>query len=62
MFSKTPTGRASKGSVSIISSNNRLQLRFSYGGKRHYLSTGLPDLPANRKMAQLRAAEIEQNR
>ena len=61
MFSKTPTGRASKGSVSVISSNNRLQLRFSYGGKRHYISTGLPDSPANRKLAELKAAQIEQD-
>lgn len=61
MFSKTPTGRASKGSVSVISSNNRLQLRFSYGGKRHYVSTGFADTPANRKLAQLKAAQIEQD-
>ncbi|HEY9598081.1 MAG TPA: DUF3596 domain-containing protein, partial [Cyanophyceae cyanobacterium] len=61
MFSKTPTGRASKGSVSILSSNGRLQLRFSYGGKRHYLSTGLADIPANRKLAELKASEMEKD-
>ncbi|MGK7938041.1 MAG: site-specific integrase, partial [Xenococcaceae cyanobacterium] len=41
MYSQTPTGKASKGSVVIINSNGRLQLRFSYCGKRHYISIGL---------------------
>ena len=35
--------RHSKGTVAIIISNDRLQLRFNYGGKRHYLSLGLSD-------------------
>ncbi|MGL5064106.1 MAG: Arm DNA-binding domain-containing protein [Microcoleus sp.] len=61
MYSKTLTGRASKGSVSILSSNNRLQLRFRYEGKRYYVSTGLTDTPANRKLAQLKASGIEQD-
>lgn len=61
MYSKTPTGRASKGSVSILSSNGRLQLRFNYGGKRHYISTGLADTLANKKLAELRASEIEKD-
>ena len=42
-------------------SYSRLQLRFNYGGKRHYLSTGLADTVANRKLAELRAAEIEKD-
>ncbi|WP_292860819.1 DUF3596 domain-containing protein [Nostoc sp. LPT] len=61
MFSKTPTGRASKGSVSIINSNDRLQLRFRYRGKRYYISTGLADTLNNRKLAQLKASEIEKD-
>ena len=61
MYSQTPTGQASKGSVVIINSNGRLQLRFSYGGKRHYISIGLPDSPTNRKLAELRASEIEKD-
>ena len=61
MFSRTPTGRASKGSVSIINTHDRLQLRFSYGGKRHYVTLGLPDTVANRKLAELKAAEIEKD-
>lgn len=61
MFSKTPTGRASKGSVSVIISNSRLQLRFRYRGERYYISTGLADTPNNRKLAELRASEIEKD-
>ncbi|MHC5733192.1 MAG: Arm DNA-binding domain-containing protein, partial [Nostoc sp.] len=61
MFSKTPTGRASKGSVSILNSNDRLQLRFRYRGKRYYISTGLADTPNNRKLAELKASEIEKD-
>ncbi|WP_392479326.1 Arm DNA-binding domain-containing protein [Nostoc sp. C110] len=61
MFSKTPTGRASKGSVSIINSHERLQLRFRYQSKRYYISTGLADTPANRKLAELKASEIEKD-
>lgn len=59
MYSKTPTGKNSKGSVSILSSNDRLQLRFRYGGKRHYLSFGLPDTKNNRKAAERLASQIE---
>lgn len=59
MFSKTPTGKASKGSVQIVTSHNRLQLRFRFGGKRHYLSIGLPDTQVNRKLAEAKARQIE---
>jgi len=61
MYAKTPTGRASKGSVSIRVSNGRLQLQFRYAGKRHYLSLGLPDTPESRKLAILKASEIEKD-
>lgn len=61
MYSKTPTGRSSKGSVSVLSSNGRLQLRFNFGGKRHYISTGLAETLRNRKIAELRAADIERD-
>lgn len=59
MYSKTPTGKASKGSVVIITSNDRLQLRFRFAGKRHYLSLGLPETRENRKLAEMKAREIE---
>lgn len=46
-------------SVSIIVSRGWLQLRFSYGGKRHYISVGLWDTPTNRKIADAKAKLIE---
>lgn len=48
-----------KGSVSIVSSNDRLQLHFRVGGKRHYLSLGLTDTVQNRKLAEAKAKQIE---
>lgn len=59
MYSKAPTGKASKGSVSILVSNGRLQLRLRYAGKRHYISLGFSDTPQNRKLAEMKAREIE---
>lgn len=59
MYSDTPQQKASKGSVQVIISNGRLQLRFRYGGKRHYLSLGLPDSKINRKAAEAKARQIE---
>ncbi|WP_460192722.1 Arm DNA-binding domain-containing protein [Thermosynechococcus sp. FA-CM-4201] len=51
--------RASKGSVSIKVSNGRLQLYFSYQGQRHYLSLGLDDTEPARRIAEMRARQIE---
>jgi integrase len=59
--------KASKGTVQIKTSNvrkawatpNRLQLVFSFGGKRHYLSTGFTDTKANRKLAEMKSRQIE---
>jgi integrase len=59
MSPKTSPTQASKGSVQIKVSNGRLQLVFSYAGKRHYLSTGLADTPTNQKLAARKAAIIE---
>lgn len=61
MYSDITTGKALKGSVQIKSSNNRLQLVFSFGGKRHYLSTGHPDTSQYRQLAQMKASEIEKD-
>jgi hypothetical protein len=61
MYSTKPSSRARKGSVKVFSSNGRLQLRFSYGGKRHYVSTGYPDEPQYRQMAEIKAKEIEKD-
>lgn len=61
MQPKTSTQKSAKGSVVIFTSHNRLQLRFRFGDKRRYLSLGLSDTPLNRKFAELKAAEIEQD-
>jgi integrase len=50
-----------KGQISILSSNNRLQLRFTYQGKRQYLSLGLPDTPTNRALAEVKAQALSQD-
>ncbi len=52
------SGKSSKGTVRVIASDNRLQIRFRWGGKRHYLSTGLPDTPVNRIAAERKASDI----
>lgn len=59
MYSKTPTGKASKGTVTVIASNSRLQLRFRHAGERQYISIGLSDSPEGRKLAEMKAQEIE---
>ena len=51
--------KASKGTVRIKTSNDRLQLVFSHGGKRHYLSLGLPDTKLNQRAAEAKAKLIE---
>lgn len=59
MHSKNSLGKASKGSVCLKISNERIQLVFTVAGKRYYLSTGLADTPTNRKAAERKAAMIE---
>ena len=59
MYSDSSPKKASKGTVQVINSNGRLQLRFRYGGKRHYLSVGLTDTSVNRKVAEAKARQIE---
>lgn len=62
-YLKSTRGRkkAKAGSVQCRSSNNRLQLVFTFGGKRHFLSTGLSETPYHRKLAQSKALEIERD-
>lgn len=57
--SAATTTRTKKGQVAIINSNNRIQLRFNYGGKRHYLSTGLPYDKHSLAAAKAKASLIE---
>ncbi|MDZ4874974.1 MAG: Tyrosine recombinase XerC [Chroococcidiopsis cubana SAG 39.79] len=59
MYSESWKHKASKGAVRVKNSNGRLQLVFSYGGKRHYLSLGFDDTPTTRSLAQMRVNQIE---
>jgi integrase len=53
--------KAKSGSVQIRNSNDRLQLVFTFGGKRYFVSTGLGDNPYNRKLARDKALELERD-
>jgi integrase len=59
MYNKSASRKAAKGSVQVKVSNERLQLVFRVGEKRYYLSTGLADTTINRKLAERKAALIE---
>lgn len=61
MYSTKRRKKAKTGSVQIRCSNNRLQIVFSFGGKRYFVSTGLGDTPFNRKQAQDKALEVERD-
>jgi integrase len=54
-----PLTKSKKPSVRIIVSNDCLQLRWWYKGERKYLSLGLTATPANYKLADLKARQIE---
>ncbi|MCD8485511.1 MAG: site-specific integrase [Desertifilum sp.] len=62
MYTQTPSGKASKGSVVVMAEKGRLRLqmpRALYGGNRKYLYLGLADTPENRKAAEVKARQIE---
>jgi integrase len=59
MYDNSPSRKASKGSVKIKVSNERLQLVFRVAGQRYYLSTGLADTPMNWKLAERKASLLE---
>ena len=61
MYPKTSRQKAKSGSIRVKDSNNRLQLVFTHGGKRHYVSLGLSNTPLNRKLAQDKAFEIQRD-
>lgn len=61
MYARKSSRKAKSGSVQVKISNNRLQLVFSHGGKRHYFSTGLTDSPLHRKLAQDKAFQIQRD-
>ena len=53
------TPRAKKGTVSVTADKGRLRLGWRYQGKRQFLYTGLPDTPTNRRVAEMKATQIE---
>ena len=53
------TPKAKKGTVSVTVDKGRLRLGWRYQGKRQFLYTGLPDTPTNRRVAEMKAAQIE---
>ncbi|WP_238178472.1 Arm DNA-binding domain-containing protein [Calothrix sp. 336/3] len=59
MAKQSPKSKSSKGTVQVKTSNDRLQLVFRFAGKRYYLSTGFTDSVANRKVAEMKARQIE---
>lgn len=50
---------ARKGEIAIAVRNGRLQLRWTFQGRRYYLSTGFPDTPTNHVIAAKLAGQIE---
>jgi integrase len=62
-----PRQKASKGTVTVRSTDGRLYLRWSWSielggsGKRYEIATGLPDTKANRSAAELQARLIERD-
>jgi integrase len=53
-----PMTKASAGTPQIKNSNGRLQIVISHGGKRSYLSLGVPDSKQNRAYAEMIATRI----
>jgi hypothetical protein len=54
MYSKTNSGKLSKGSVGVETFQGRLRLRLPrqlFGGKQKYLTLGLPDTDTNRPVS-----------
>jgi integrase len=61
MYAQKSKQKAQYGSVQVRNSNNRLQLVFSHGGKRHYISLGVKSTPLNWKIAKDKAFEIQRD-
>jgi len=56
---KTATGKNLKGNVTVEPFRGRLRLRFRFNGQRYSLGLGLPDSRTNRRVAEARARQIE---
>ncbi|MEO1182718.1 MAG: DUF3596 domain-containing protein [Cyanobacteria bacterium J06636_28] len=61
MYARSSHRKSSGGTVKVKNSNNRLQLVFTHGGKRHYISLGISDTLLNLKLAQDKAFEVQRD-
>ncbi len=60
MYSKTETGKASKGTVGVSADKGTLRLSFPrlmFGGKQKFVALGLRDTPENRVIAEKKALQ-----
>lgn len=56
---KTPSGKQPKGTVTVEAFRGRLRLRFRFNGQRYSMALGIPDTQTNRRVAEARARQIE---
>ena len=59
MYSKTPTGKNTKGTPSLESFQGRLRIRFRLNGQQKALSLGLADTPENRVRGESIARQMQ---
>lgn len=61
MYAKNSRRKAKAGSVQVSDRRGYLRIIFTHGGKRHFIATGLPNTPLNRKLAQETAFQIQRD-
>lgn len=61
MYAKNSRRKSKTGSVLVRECRGYLRIVFTYGGKRHFLSTGFPNTPLNRNLAQETAFQIQRD-
>jgi integrase len=58
MYTKTPTGKNTKGTPSLESFQGRLRIRFRVNGQQKAFSLGLADTPENRAKGESIARQM----
>jgi hypothetical protein len=61
MYAKNSRRKAKPGLVQVSDRRGYLQIIFTHGGKRHFISTGFPSTPLNRKLAQEKTFQIQRD-
>jgi integrase len=61
MYAKNSRRKAKAGSVQVSDRRGYLRIIFTHGGKRHFIATGFPNTPLNRKLAQETAFQIQRD-